>query len=234
VPHRDGLSGGNGLIIANQKDIGEIIRSIEPFNRVAVAGCGVCVTVCMSGGEKEALRIAGLLRLSAQNAGRDVEISVTTPHRQCDMEFLELNESELEDADCILSMACGAGVQFMAEKFPDKIVVPGLNTTFIGVNRDLGYWTEMCQGCGNCVLEKTGGICPVARCSKSIFNGPCGGSASGKCEIDDNIDCAWQLIYERMKRIDQLDRLLALEDIRDWSTSRDGGPRTMHREDISL
>jgi ferredoxin len=222
------------LIIAEQKDIKEIMRSVEPFKCLAVAGCGVCVTVCMSGGEKEALKIADLLRITSKEAGNTMEISVTTPFRQCDMEFLDNNELDLENADCILSMACGAGVQFMAEKFPDKVVVPGLNTTFIGVNRDLGYWTEMCQGCGNCVLEKTGGICPVARCSKSHFNGPCGGSANGICEIDDNTNCAWQLIYDRMKRIDQLDRLLELEDLRDWSTSRDGGPRSMRREDINI
>jgi len=222
------------MIVAEQKDFSEILRSVEAFQRVAVAGCGVCVTVCMSGGEKEALRIADLLRLSAADAGRDVQISVTTPFRQCDMEFLDGCETELEDADCILSMACGAGVQYLAEKFPDKVIVPALNTTFIGVNRDLGYWTEMCQGCGNCVLEKTGGVCPVARCCKSHFNGPCGGSATGKCEIDGDIDCAWQLIYDRMKRIGQLDRLLELEDVKDWSTSRDGGPRSMRREDVAV
>ena len=222
------------MIIAEQKNIAEILQSVESFSRVAVVGCGVCVTVCMSGGEKEALRIANLLRISAKEAGRDADISVTTPFRQCDMEFLDSSEIELEDADCILSMACGAGVQFMAEKFPNKVVVPGLNTTFIGVNRDLGYWTEMCQGCGNCVLEKTGGICPVARCSKSHFNGPCGGSGDGKCEIDKDVECGWQLIYERMKRLNQLDKLTELEDIRDWSTSRDGGPRFMRKEDVNM
>jgi len=220
------------VIVAGQKNIEEIIHSIEPFTRIAVAGCGVCVTVCMSGGEKEAVRTANLLRLYAKDSGREMSFSVTTPHRQCDMEFLDSNEAELEDADCILSMACGAGVQFMAEKFPDKVVVPGLNTTFTGVNRSLGYWTEMCQGCGNCVLEKTGGVCPVARCSKSHFNGPCGGSGDGRCEVDKEIDCGWQLIYERMKRIGRLDRLTELEEIRDWSVSRDGGPRFMR--DASL
>jgi len=219
------------LIIAEQKDIAEIIKSVKSFNHVAVAGCGVCVTVCMSGGEKEALRIANLLRLFAKDTKLNQSISVTTPYRQCDMEFLDSSEVELENADCILSMACGAGVQFMAEKFPDKVVVPGLNTSFIGVNRDLGYWTEMCQGCGNCVLEKTGGVCPVARCSKSHFNGPCGGSGNGKCEIDEDVECGWQLIFERMNRLGQLSKLTELEDVRDWSTSRDGGPRTMRRED---
>jgi len=220
------------LIVAEQKDISEIIRSVLPFKHVAVAGCGVCVTVCMSGGEKEALRVADILRLAAKEAQREVQLSVVTPFRQCDMEFLDSTEAELENADCILSMACGAGVQFMAEKFPDKIVLPGVNTSFIGVNRDLGYWTEMCQGCGNCILEKTGGICPVARCSKSHFNGPCGGSGDGKCEIDKQVECGWQLIYERMKRIGQLSRLALLEDVRDWSTSRDGGPRIMRKDDV--
>jgi len=222
------------MIIAEQKDISEIIRSIESFDRVVVAGCGGCVTVCLSGGEKEASRIADILQLTAKDAGRDISISTTTPFRQCDMEFLNDNEADLEDADCILSMACGAGVQFMAEKFPDKVVVPGLNTSFIGVNRDLGYWTEMCQGCGNCVLEKTGGVCPVARCSKSHFNGPCGGSGDGKCEIAKEVECGWQLIYERVKRLNQLDKLTELEDVRDWSTSRDGGPRSIRREDVGL
>jgi len=220
------------MIIAEQKNIDEIIRSVEPFSSVAVAGCGGCVTVCLSGGEKEANSIADILRLSVKDRGREVSITTTTPSRQCDMEFLDICEKDLENVDCILSMACGAGVQFMAEKFPDKVVVPGLNTSFIGVNRDLGYWTEMCQGCGNCVLEKTGGICPVARCSKSHFNGPCGGSGDGKCEIDKEVECGWQLIYERMKRIDQLDKLFELEEIKDWRTSRDGGPRSMRRDDV--
>ena len=220
------------MIIAEQKKPDEILRSVEPYRKVAVAGCGTCVTVCMAGGEKEALRVAELIRLSAKEAGREAEITVTNPIRQCDMEFLDSHEAELEGADCILSLACGAGVQFMAEKFPGKVVVPGLNTSFIGVNRELGYWTEMCQGCGNCILEKTGGVCPVARCSKSHFNGPCGGSSTGKCEINDQTECGWQLIYDRLTRIGQLHRMLEINDVRDWSGSRDGGPRSLRREDV--
>lgn len=222
------------MIIAKQKEIDEILRSVAPFENIVVAGCGTCVTVCMAGGEKEAARVAELIQLDAQKEGKEKTVGLSNPIRQCDMEFLNAHEEELENADCILSLACGAGVQFMAEKFPEKVVVPGINTTFIGVNRDLGYWTEMCQGCGNCILEKTGGICPVARCSKSHFNGPCGGSASGKCEINPETDCAWQLIYDRMKCIGQLDRLYEINEARDWSTSRDGGPRKLRREDVNL
>ena len=220
------------MIIADQKGLEEILASVRGFDRIVVAGCGTCVTVCMAGGEKEAVKIADFIRLSAQKEGRQVTVSLSNPIRQCDTEFLEECEQALLGADCILSLACGAGVQFMAEKFPDTVVVPGINTKFIGVNRDLGYWTEMCQGCGNCLLEKTGGVCPVARCSKSHFNGPCGGSANGHCEINKETDCAWQLIYDRLKRIGQLDRLLEVNEVRDWSTSRDGGPRSVRRGDI--
>ena len=234
------------MIVAKQKEIEEIILSIKDFDRIAVAGCGVCVTVCMSGGEKEAENLTNLLALTfnEKNENQKHEINTekskpktlttTTPFRQCDMEFLDECEKELENTDCILSMACGAGVQFMAEKFPHKVIIPALNTSFIGVNRDLGYWTEMCQCCGDCVLEKTGGVCPVARCSKSHFNGPCGGSGDGKCEIDKETECGWQLIYERMKRLNQLEKLTKLENIKDWSTGRDGGPRQMRRNDVTI
>lgn len=220
------------MIVAEQKAIDEILASVEPYQNIAVSACGTCVTVCMSGGEKEALKIADLIRLAAKNHGRQVNVSVTAPVRQCDMEFLDELADEMDGADCILCLGCGAGVQFMAERWPEKVVVPGVNTSFIGVNRDLGYWTEMCQGCGNCILEKTGGVCPVSRCSKSHFNGPCGGSHDGRCEINDETDCAWQLIYDRLSRIGQLDRLLEINDLRDWSTSRDGGPRVMKRADM--
>ena len=220
------------MIVAQQKSIDEVLSSVKPYNRVVVAGCGTCVTVSMSGGEKEAVMLAGVIRLAAKEDRREVEVSVSNPIRQCDMEFLDGCEAELEDADCILSLACGAGVQFMAEKFPNKVVVPGLNTQFIGVNRDIGYWTEMCQGCGDCLLEKTGGICPVARCAKSHFNGPCGGSSGGICEIDDDTDCGWQLIFDRLKRLGQVHRLLEINDIRDWRSSRDGGPRSLRRDDM--
>ena len=220
------------MIIAEQKGMDEILQSIESYDRIVVAGCGTCVSVSMAGGEKETLKIAGLIRLAAKSNGRQVQVTVSNPIRQCDMEFLDGCEGQLEDGECILSLACGAGVQFMAEKFPDKVVVPGLNTKFIGVNRALGYWTEMCQGCGNCILEKTGGVCPVARCAKSNFNGPCGGSARGVCEIDEHIDCGWQLIYERLERLGQTHKLLEISGVRDWSTSRDGGPRSIRRDDV--
>jgi len=222
------------LIVAEQKEITEILDSLKGFKKIVIASCGTCVTVCMSGGEKEALGLKGLLLADAGRSRKKLSVSVVNCKRQCDDEFLDDLEEELLAGDVILSMGCGVGVQFLAEKYKDKLVLPCLNTSFYGAAKELGYWTEYCQGCGNCLLEKTGGVCPIARCSKSIFNGPCGGSQNGKCEIDSEIDCAWQLIYEKLKAFNRLDRLMDIYETRDWRTSRDGGPRSVRREDVIL
>ena len=216
------------MIIAQQKPLEEIVENLDSYKKVLVAGCGTCVTVCLAGGENEAKDMAAKLEL----AGHDCE--VVTLERQCDTEFIEVLDEKVGEYDAILSMACGCGVQFMAERWPDTIVLPALNTSFYGVNRDVGYWTEMCQGCGNCLLALTGGVCPVARCSKSNFNGPCGGSQEGNCEVDEGTDCAWQLIYDRLKRQGKLDCLTKMMPIRSWQTSRDGGPRAIRRTDVNV
>ena len=222
------------MIVAQQKPIEEIIRSLEGFENILIAACGTCVTVCMAGGEKEAMELAALLEVKSKEAGKSVNIKVVTPKRQCDMEFFDNIVDDVSNAEVILSMACGAGVQFIAERFSNKPVLPGLNTQFMGVTRDVGLWTEMCQGCGNCILERTGGICPVTRCSKSIFNGPCGGSSGGKCEIDSEIDCGWQLIYDKLKALGRLDKLYEITEVRDWRSSRDGGPRKVEKKDMMV
>ena len=222
------------MIVAVQKPIDEIIRSLEGFKKIVIASCGTCVTVCMAGGEKEALATRGILEAAAREKGENLTVSVVNLKRQCDDEFIDDLESELLDGDVILSMACGVGVQFLAGKYPGKIVLPALNTTFYGAAKELGYWTELCAGCGSCLLEKTGGICPIARCSKSILNGPCGGSQNAKCEIDSKIDCAWHLIYDKLSALGRLDRLTEINEPRDWRTSRDGGPRSLRKEDVNL
>ena len=217
------------MIVAEQKTIDEILESLEGHKRLVIASCGTCVTVCMAGGEKEANTLCGLLL--AKDSTR--EIKVVNCKRQCDHEFIDELINELQEGDVILSLACGVGVQFMSEKFADRLVIPGLNTQFYGASEALGHWKEYCQGCGNCLLTRTCGICPVTRCSKSNFNGPCGGSQKGKCEIDpDNTDCAWQLIYDRVKSFDKLKNLDTLFELRDWRTSRDGGPRSIRRSDV--
>jgi len=219
------------MIVAERKPLDEIFGYIKECKNIAIAGCGTCMTVCMAGGEKEAVELRSILELKFNAEGETPGMKVVTPKRQCDREFIEEIADELKDCDCILSMACGAGIQFMAEIFSDIPVFPAVNTKFLGVTHEEGQWTEMCQGCGDCVLGKTGGICPVTRCSKSLLNGPCGGSQNGKCEIDPSVDCAWQLIYEKLKKLGRLDSLYEIMPPKDWRSSRDGGPRKIIRDD---
>ena len=222
------------MIIAEGKPIKEILAMIDAYDKIIVAGCKGCVTVCSAGGEKEVGILSSALRLARQTQGRSLEIKEVTLERQCDIEYLEPMREYADQYPAILSLACGAGIQFVAEKFRKHPVLPGVNTQFIGVTEEQGVWTERCQSCGNCLLGETGGICPIARCSKSLFNGPCGGSKRGKCEIDPNVDCAWQLIYDRLKDLGQLDQMERILPVKDWSTSRDGGPRKRVREDLKI
>jgi SAM-dependent methyltransferase len=137
--------------------------------------------------------------------------------------------------DAVVSIACGVGVQTLVRHFPKTPVFPGVNTTFLGETVMHGVWEERCQACGNCILEKTGGICPISRCAKQLFNGPCGGSSKGKCEIKRETDCAWQLIYDRLKTLGQLYKLEEIIPARRWGVeSRDSGPRRIVREDLKV
>jgi len=224
------------MIVGEQKPLEEIRGMIKDFdlNKILILGCGTCVTVCFAGGEKEVGILASALRMAEQIDGHELEVLENTIQRQCEWEYIDPLAEQVGEVDAVLSLACGIGVQAMAERFPEAIVLPGLNTTFLGLPEEQGVWTERCQACGNCVLHLTGGICPIARCSKSLLNGPCGGSQNGKCEIDQEIDCAWQLIYDRLKQLGQLDRLTAVMPAKDWATSRDGGPRKIVREDLRL
>jgi hypothetical protein len=139
------------------------------------------------------------------------------------MEFVAELDSMKGNFDAIISMACGAGVQFIAERFPDTPVFPALNTTFVGVNRNVGWYEEKCRSCGDCQLAWTGGICPVTRCAKSIFNGPCGGTQKGgKCEVDKNTPCAWYDIYERLKGQNRLEHITRVKPIMAWKNQVQG------------
>ena len=222
------------MIVGEQKTLEEIRQLIADHKKVLVLGCGTCVTVCFAGGEKEVGILASALRMAEQLAGNEVEIAEATVQRQCEWEYLDQVAEQVKAADVIVSLACGIGVQAVAQHWPDVWVVPGLNTTFLGLPEQEGLWTERCQACGNCLLATTGGICPIARCSKSLLNGPCGGSQHGKCEVNDEIDCAWQLIYDRLAQLGKLDLIMTVAAPKDWTTSRDGGPRRIDRPDLRL
>lgn len=220
------------MIVADKKPIKEIIEELKEHEKILILGCNECVTVCEAGGKKEVGVLASALRMYFLNQGRDVKIDEVTLERQCDHEYLEEIRDVMDQYDAVVSIACGVGVQFMAEKYHDTPIYPGVNTCFMGVTEKRGLWTERCQGCGDCILARTGGICPVSRCAKRIFNGPCGGSVKGSCEINKEIDCAWQLIIDRLKALNRLDDYEELSPIKDWSTDRAGGPRKVVREDV--
>lgn len=221
------------MIVAERKPIEEIQEMIAPFKRVLVAGCGGCVTVCLTGGEKEVEILASQLRMLAKRADQDVSIGELTITRQCDEEFVRELVEAAKDYDAILSMACGAGVQLVSD-FTDIPALPAMNTTFLGANYEPGIWKETCHGCGDCMLAETAGICPVARCSKSLVNGTCGGTNDGKCEVNPEIDCAWYLIYNRLKERGKLHLLARLRQPRDWSKERGSGPRRLTREEMLM
>ncbi|MCK5243743.1 MAG: hypothetical protein BA868_04905 [Desulfobacterales bacterium C00003106] len=220
------------MIVAQQKDFDEIKEMIRGYKRLLVLGCQTCVAISFAGGKHEVEIMASMIRIDRKMTEQDVEIREDTIVRQCDFEFMDPIKDQVADADAVLSLACGVGVQTMAERFPDKVILPGLNTGFMGMTEKLGVWSERCAGCGNCILDKTGGLCPVARCSKSLFNGPCGGSVDGKCEINPDIDCVWQLIIDRLKKLNRLESLEEILPVKDWGVSGHGGPRKVVREDL--
>ena len=222
------------MIVAEQKPLQEIKELIAEAQKVLVVGCGTCVTVCFAGGEKEAGILATSLRMTSKLDGAPKEVTHITVQRQCEWEYIDPIGDQVRQVDAVVSLGCGIGVQALAERFPQAIVVPGLNTTFLGLPIEQGVWEERCSACGECILGLTGGICPITRCAKQLLNGPCGGSQNGMCEINPDTPCAWQLIYDKLKAQDRLHLLMEIQPPKDWSTSRDGGPRKITREDLRL
>jgi ferredoxin len=220
------------MVVGERKPFEEITRMLEGHKKVMVLGCGGCVTVCLTGGDEAVRVLSSQLRMARDNQGNPIEIIEKTVERQCDPEYLEEVQALVPEVEAVLSMACGAGVGFMAERYTTTPLYPALNTTFVGGSKKEGYYVERCQTCGECKLYYTGGICPITRCSKSLLNGPCGGSTKGKCEIDPEVDCGWQLIVDRLKSLNLMDRYEEIMTSNDWRTNRDGGPRKMIREDF--
>jgi len=219
------------MITGSQKPIQEIADLVAPYERVLILGCGTCVKTCFAGGEDEVAVLASALRLYFKRTHKELAIDELTIERQCENEFIQEAAAKAGQNDAILSLACGAGVQALAKRFVKSPVLPGVNTTFIGIQESPGVFTEECSGCGNCGLAIFGGICPLTRCAKKLLNGPCGGSQQGKCEIDENTDCAWHLIIDRLTHLGQMDKLKTYIPPKNWATSLSGGPRKLIRED---
>lgn len=210
--------------ITQQKTMEEITRSLGVVKRVALIGCGTCPTIAGTGGVKEVKEMVSRLEQGGFQAVSDTVIPVA-----CEPLPLQARgelERLLHDAEAVLVLACSLGVSMVTD-YTGLPVLPALNTLFIGRESEPGYFTEECAQCGECVLADNGGICPIVHCAKSLFNGPCGGSVGGKCEVDPTLPCGWQMIYERMLALGRLDDLMQVRPYKDWSKSLSGGARRM-------
>jgi ferredoxin len=219
------------MIVASRKSIAEIKEVLAAHDKVLFVGCGTCVTVCLAGGEREVGIMSYAMRMARRLEGRPLAIEQMTIERQCENEFIAELAAAAERNEAILSFGCGAGVQAIAERFPEKPVYAALDTQFLGILEEQAVWTEKCLGCGSCVLSQFGGICPITRCAKRLLNGPCAGSSEEGCEVDPERPCAWQLIYRRLQAIGQLENLDEIVPPRDWRTSWHAGARRVVREE---
>jgi len=212
------------MIVAKRKPFDELKDMLKDYKKVLNVGCVTCVAVCLAGGEKEVAVLDSELDMARKLDDNPLDLGAITRERQCDMEYLEELDNMVGDYDAILSMACGVGIQFLAERFPEKPVIPGVDTTGMSANKAVGWYEERCRSCGRCVLGMTGGICPVTMCAKGLYNGPCGGTNDGNCEISDDQPCAWYRIYERLEKQGRLNQIIEFTPAVDWN---DQIPRTL-------
>lgn len=205
------------MIIQKQKAYENIEEMLAPYQKVFIGGCTECATACKTGGEDEVAEMKE--RLEA--AGKTVTGTAIFDSACLRGEVREVSrehQEQIEAADAILTLFCGAGVQTVGNYHEDTPVVPGVDALFVGETIRAGKYTEQCRACGDCLLDVTGGICPLTRCAKALLNGPCGGyTEDGKCEVDPDTDCAWLLIFERLKTRDQLDKIREMQAAKDHS-----------------
>jgi ferredoxin len=220
------------MIIADRKPLGELLEMVKDSNRILILGCKGCVTVCNVGGTKEVGVLASILKIARRKEGRPLHVDEKTIERQCDPEYIAQVKDLVGQYDAVISMACGVGPQFLSEAYPDQRFFPAVNTTSFGGAVQHGVWAERCAGCGTCVIHHFDGMCPIARCSKSLLHGPCGGSARGKCEISKEVDCIWDMIVKKKMEKGRLEDLTRMKPNKDWRTARDGGPRKSVREEL--
>ncbi len=188
--------------ITRQKPVEEVDKLLDGLGRVFIIGCGTCVTLTHTGGQPEVEAMSETLSKRGKLITGNVILPVACDNMTA--EAVDEYNDRIEQSDVLLIMTCAFGVQTIARQ-TKKMVVPALDTLFIGKETGLGQFDEICTQCGTCILGETGGICPVTSCHKGLVNGPCGGTNNGKCEIDSAKDCAWTLIYNRLKELDRLD-----------------------------
>ena len=203
------------MIISKQKEFTHILNRVEN-NPVFIIGCSECATLCRTGGEKEVLEMRKKLRENGVEVTGWVVLDPAC-HFLNDKRLLRKHHVELDEAKKILVLACGNGVQTVAEILRDKDVVAGTDTLFLGEIKHVDEFERKCEMCGDCLLDSFMGLCPVALCPKNMLNGPCGGSVDGKCEVSSEHDCVWDKIYWVLKEKKQLKVLKKIQDPKKWS-----------------
>jgi hypothetical protein len=218
------------VIVTQEKPLDEIFYYLKGVKKILIAGCDGCNQPPR--GLREARSMALLIEMASKLQGEERKTIYATVIKQCDDKIAHSTLSPLiENVDAVVSLSCGIGVQVLSDVLEGVPIIPGQETIFMGSEeREMGTVSERCVACGECVLGSTGGICPIARCSKSLLNGPCGGSQEGKCEVDKDLDCAWQLIFDRLKALGQLEVMEIIAPAKDWSTSTHGGTRRIPKE----
>ena len=199
--------------ITRQKPLDEIEEQLNGLGRTFIIGCGTCATMTKTGGVEQVLEMKEHL----QELGKRVSGWTVIPTACDEMTEVAMKENvqAIQDADCILSMSCALGVQRMSS-YIERPVIPALDTLFMAVEDSPGCFHEVCAQCGQCVLGETAGICPITACHKGLVNGPCGGTNNGKCEVDKEKDCAWTLIYQRLREQGRLDLMRKYHPPKNW------------------
>jgi hypothetical protein len=208
----------------------ELDQLMNSFQRLFIVGCGTCTTMMRTGGVEEVQamkeRLLGKGKAITGHTVVPVACDTLSP------EILEAHKEALVPSEALLIMTCAFGVQNLAQQL-DKPVIPALDTLFIGKERGLGLFEEVCRQCGECILGETGGLCPETNCHKGLVNGPCGGTNDGKCEIDPQKDCVWTLIYQRLHAQGKLDRMRKYQPLRNHQVSPRPGKAFVPTEERS-
>lgn len=186
------------MIITKQKELNKILEQLKDKKKVFVVGCAACATKCATGGEEQVKILAEELTKNHKQVTGSIVLD--TP---CDMRIVKkdlINNEKAKQAESLVLLSCGAGVQAIAQIWETMDLAPALDTLFLGTIERLGNFNQYCSLCGDCIIVETGGLCPVTRCAKALVNGPCGGAVNGKCEVNSELDCVWGLIYEKLKK----------------------------------
>jgi len=211
------------MIITDEKPWNEIKSTLDDFKvkKIVLAACGTCAAKVGTGGTEGAEKMKQKLESEGYQVIATVVIDEPCDERMANQAFRKIKD-EILAADAILSLACGLGTQSMnnvtRDKFNNVPALTAIDTVFMGETEKFGKFHERCRACGQCLLNETGGICPITMCAKSLMNGPCGGSVEGKCEIMNyTVPCGWMLIYESLKKLNRLDLFLKIREPRNWS-----------------